>query len=124
LCAASAHAAITHDSCPSSCNNFNTNTSSLTLGANNWTSGHFLWVGIRTSTTVTVNTPTDTTSNTFHCRTTVSVSTSAAITNCYAFNITGGSDTITVTTSANTNMHLVVDSYNGVSTACDPVEGT
>jgi len=110
--------------CSGTCSN-TTSTASLTLpatGTLTFTTGNFLAITIRTANTVTLNTPTDTLSNTFHCRTRVDVNgSSASVSLCYAYNITGGSDTITITTSGAINLQAFVAEYSGSATACDPV---
>lgn len=126
LCGLPARAAITHSACSGTCTN-NANTSSITLPATStltFTTGHFLVLGIRASSTdaFTLNTPTDTRSNTFHCYASTNSKTpsGSSVTLCYAWNITGGTDTITISATTSQNFHVSVDEYNGVATACDP----
>lgn len=129
LCLSSwANAAITHSACSGTCTN-NAVASSVTLPASStltFTSGHFLVVAIRASSTdaLTFNTPpvTDTRSNTYHCYgpTNSKTPSGSSITLCYAWNITGGTDTITVSATTSQNFYVSVDEYNGVATACDP----
>lgn len=118
------HATQAYVACSGTCSN-TTSTSSMTLpatGTLTFTTGNFLAISIRYNNTVTLNTPTDTLSNTFHCRTAVNVNgSSASVSFCYAYNITGGSDTITVSTSGAINLQAFVAEYSGSATACDPV---
>lgn len=129
LLASPARANIAFVACSNVCTN-NAVASTVNIpgsGTNTFTAGNFLSVGIRAGSNdvITVNTPTDTLGNTFHCGTAVNSKTPSGtqVVWCYAQNITGGTDTITVTTNSSTNLHVAVDEYSGVVTSCNPTEG-
>lgn len=126
LCGLPAHAAIAHVACSGTCTN-SAVASSLTIpsaGTLTFTTGRFLVVAIRASSTdtFTFSSTTDTRSNTYHCYgpTNSKTPSGSSITLCYAWNITGGTDTITVSATTSQNFFVSVDEYSGVATACDP----
>lgn len=123
--ASASHAFV---ACSNSCTNFNTGTTSLNIpasGTNTFTAGNLLWLSIRAGHGITINTPTSSPTETWTCRPTLDPGVGlSTITACYAWNIGGGSYTVTVTTSASTNLHLAIDEYSGTPTTCDPTQGS
>jgi hypothetical protein len=123
--ASASHAFV---ACSGTCTNSNTSASSLIVpstGTLTFTATHFLWLGIRAGHGVTINTPTSSPSETWTCGATVDPGVGlSTVTGCWANNITGGSYTVTVTTSGTTNLHIAIDEYSGTPTTCSPIQGS
>jgi RHS repeat-associated protein len=89
--------------------------------------GNTIVVFVRvSSSTADLNTPTDTQGNTYHLAVNTYQATGARrLAIFYAFNITGGPDTVTATsTTSGTNLQIAMHEYSGILKTADPLDQT